>query len=414
MANEYEKHINIDTPEGSMGGWSVVEVLVRNRRPIIWYPLLVAVIVAVFSLLVPSTYVGEVTILPPDRDFQSISLSNLSMTDFGSAGGMALPFMATPSDILSHVLRSRRVLEATVDSLGLDTVWQTGSTERAINILRSSTDVTVELTGLVRVRVFDENPRYAADIVNVLVSCADRINRSIANSKARHTREFIGERLVETRASLEDAAGDLEAFQREHRTISLDDQLRALIQNVATINAQIVADEIELSVLKRSMSSQNPRVSALEDRIAESRRWLSTMEAGGDSSASFLPAGLKNAPQLILDLAEKTRRVKIEESLLELLTSQYESAKIQEARDTPTISVLDWAQADGHRFSPRRGRIVVAAFGASLVMMVVMAFIGEYFVVMRRREPEKYARLRESITVLRRDGLGLHQRKRKQ
>jgi tyrosine-protein kinase Etk/Wzc len=397
-------------PAESLGGWGIVEVLVRNRRPIIWYPLAVAVIVVIFSLLVPSSYMGEVTILPPDRDFQSISLMSLSMADLGAAGGMSLPFMATPSDILSHVLQSRRVLRAVVDSLDLDSVWQVPSADQAVSILRAASSVEVDLTGLVRVRVVDEVPQRAADIANVLVSCADGINRSIANAKARHTREFIGERLIETRAALVEAAGELEAFQREHKTVSLDDELRALIQNVATLNAQVMADDIELSILKKNMSSQNPRVVALEDRVAEMRRRLAAMESGDDTAASFLSTGLVNAPQLILDLAEKMRRVKIEETLLELLTSQYESAKIQEAKDTPTISVLDQAAPNLRRFSPRRARLVIASYGASLAMMIAMAFIGEYFMVMRRREPEKYDRLREVIAVVRRDGLGLKRR----
>jgi len=418
MAREFEKNVRTESrqvreSEDSFGGWGVVEVLVRNRRPIIWYPLVIAVIVAVFSLLVPSSYVGEVTILPPDQDFQSMSLMNLPLAEFGMGGGMSLPFMATPSDILNHVLQSRRVLRAAVDSLRLDTLWQVPTAERAVDILRTAINVQVELTGLVRVQIIDDSPDRAAEIANVVVACADRINRSISNTKARHTREFVGKRLVETRASLAHAGAELESFQREHKTVALDEELRALIQNAATLNAQLMADEIELSVLRKNMSSQNPRVSVLEDRVTETRRRLSGMEDGEDSTGSFLSTGFADAPQLILDLAEKTRRVKIEESLLELLTSQYESAKIQEAKDTPTISVLDHATPNLKRFSPRRARLVMASYGASLLMMIVIAFIGEYFVVMRRQEPEKYERLREVMAVLRRDGLGLKRQKNK-
>jgi len=417
MVHEFEKDIQTELrqvreAEDSLGGWGVLEVLVRNRRPIIWYPLAVAIIVAVFSLLVPSSYLGEVTILPPDQDFQSMSLMNLPLAEFGVGGGMSLPFMATPSDILSHVLQSRRVLRATVDSLRLDTLWQVPSAETAVGILHSAIEVRVELTGLVRVQIINDTPEWAAEIANVVVACADRINRSISNTKAQHTREFVGERLVETRAALARAGAELESFQREHKTVALDEELRALIQNAATLNAQLMADEIELSVLRKSMSSQNPRVSALEDRVTEIRRRLDEMEIGGDSTGSFLSLGFKDAPQLILDLAEKTRRVKIEESLLELLTSQYESAKIQEAKDTPTISVLDHAAPNAKRFRPRRARLVMASYGASLLMMIVIAFIGEYFMVMHRNEPEKYERLREVMTVLRRDGLGLKRHKR--
>ena len=168
------------------GGWGVLEVLVKNRRAVIWYPLIIAVVVAVFSYVIPSSYKAEVTILPPDRDFQSFSRVGLAFNEFGMGGGMSLPFMATPSDIMAHVIRSRRVLDAAVDSLRLDTLWQVPSTGAAVTILSNALDVQVGLTGMLRVRVIDHDPERAADIANALVACADRINRSMANTKARH------------------------------------------------------------------------------------------------------------------------------------------------------------------------------------------------------------------------------------
>ena len=401
----------MDSQRESMGsGWGVLEVLVRNRRQIIWYPVIVAVVVGVFALVVPSSYLGETTILPPDRDFQSLTLSNLPLAEMGLSSGMALPFMATPSDILAHVLQSRRVLRAVVDSLRLDAVWQLPSASSAVESLRRSLTVKVELTALVRVQVVDRDPRRAAQLANTVVFCADRLNRSIANSKARYTREFIESRLVETRQALAAAGNDLEAFQRAHKTISLDDELRALIQNAAALNAALMADDIELSVLKKNMSAQNPRVAVLQDRISETRRRLAAMETGQDSTM-FPSTGLQEAPQLVLELADKTRRMKIEVTLLELLTSQYESAKIQEAKDTPTISVLDYAEPEAGRHSPRRMKLVLASWGASLAVVVGLAFVGEYLAVLRRRKPAQYERLRELGRILRRDGLGLRRQR---
>jgi len=417
MAYSPEEHIQPGPRSGaesarSLGGWGIIEVLVRNRRAVIWYPLVVAVAVGLFSVVAPAHYRGEVSVLPPDQDFQYVSLMSLPLAEFGMGGGMSLPFMATPSDILAHVLLSRRVLRAVVDSVRLDSLWREPTARAAVNRLRTSTTVKVELTGLVRIQVTDRDPHQAALIANVMVACADRINRSIANTKARHAREFIEKRLTETRQSLKEASRELEAFQRTHKTVSLDNELRVLIQNAASLKAQLTANEIELSVLKKSMSSQNPRVAVLEDRVVETRRRLLEMESGQDTGLTFLSTGLGDAPQLVLDLAERTRQVRIEETLLELLSSQYESAKIQEAKDTPTISVLDYAEPDYQRTQPRRVRLVAASYAVSLMVVIALSFAGEYFAVMRRRQPEKYERLVEVLSVLRRDGLGLKRQAR--
>lgn len=393
-----------------VGGWGIIEILVKNRRTLVWYPLAIAVTIALFSLVVPEQYAGNVSVLPPDRDFQTITLRSFSMADLSAGGGMSLPFMTTPSDVLADVLQSRRVLTAVVDSLRLDSLWQSPSKTAAINRLRQAVSVRVELTGLVNISVVDRSPQQAALMANVLVVCADGINRAIVNSRARNTREFIGRRLEETQRDLAVATAELESFQREHRTVSLNDELTALIHNAAALDAQLTADEIELSTLKRNMSSQNPQVAALEQRVAETRRRLRQMETGGDTSRTFLSTGLQDAPRLALDLAERIRRVKINETLLELLSSQYETAKIQEAQDTPTISVLDYADSSGPRSQPRRARLVLASYVVSLVMVIALSFAGEYFAVMRRREPDKYEHLVTVLSVLRRDGLGLKRR----
>jgi uncharacterized protein involved in exopolysaccharide biosynthesis len=398
---------------GHVGGWGVFAVLVKNRHALIWYPLAVAVVIALFALVVPEYYQAKVTVLPPDRDFQTISLSSMALSQFGlgGAGGMALPLMATPSDILAEVLTSRRVLSAVVDSLHLDSLWQIPARHAAMERLREAVTVDVGLTGIVNIGVTDHSPERAALVANTLVGCADAINRGIVNTRARNTRMFIGRRLEETQQALAAAAADLECFQREHGTISLDDELTAVIQNIAALDAQLTADEIELSALKQNMSSRNPQVAALEVRVGETRRRLQQLESGTDSTRLFLQTGLQGVPLLALRLAEKIRSVKIEETLLELLSAQHESARIQETQDTPTFSILDYADASSPRSQPRRVRLVLASYATSLAMVIALSFAGEYFVVMRRKEPEKYEFIMSALTVLRRDWLGLRRRK---
>jgi len=409
MNHQYHATPENPVPGTDLGGWGVFAVLVKNRHALIWYPLAVAITVALFTLVVPGQYEARVTVLPPDRDFQTISLSGFSLAEFGKGAGMALPLMATPSDILAEVLVSRRVLTAVVDSLHLDTLWQTSSKSAAIDQLHDAVSVKVELTGLVSIVIADRSPQRAALLANTLITCADNINRAIVNTRARNTREFVGKRLEETRQALAAAATDLEIFQREHRMVSLSDELTALIKNAAELDAQLTAGEIELSALKKSMSSRSPQVAALEQRITEIRRQLQQMEAG-DSTRIFLASGLQDAPRLLWDLAEKVRNVKIEETLLELLSSQYESARIQETQDTPTISVLDYADDSGPRAQPRRVRLVLASYATSLVMVIALSFAGEYFAVMKRKEPDKYESIISALSVLRRDGLGLKRR----
>ena len=54
----------------------------------------------------------------------------------------------------------------------------------------------------------------------------------------------------------------------------------------------------------------------------------------------------------------------VEEALWEALTKQYEAAKVQEAKEIPTVRVLDVANVPQRKSSPARSDIVI--FGAML------------------------------------------------
>jgi hypothetical protein len=64
-----------------------------------------------------------------------------------------------------------------------------------------------------------------------------------------------------------------------------------------------------------------------------------TTNAG--SGKSELYPSLRQLPRLAVPYADLYRRVKTQEAAFELLTQQYELARIEEARDVPAVSVID-------------------------------------------------------------------------
>lgn len=64
-------------------------------------------------------------------------------------------------------------------------------------------------------------------------------------------------------------------------------------------------------------------------------------------------------PDLALQYVRLLREAKIQETLYGLLTQQYEIARIQEAKDSPTIQTLDIAKVPEKRSRPKRRQIVL-------------------------------------------------------
>lgn len=370
-----------------------VNMLIRQRRLLLWYPLGITVLVVVIAFLFPNQYKSNVVVLPPESSFQS---ADFTMTDLGmfAGGGLSLPMMATPSDILQAVIVSRTVRDSVVSRLQLKTRW---NRKDAASRLRENSGATVEQSGIINVWAIDTDKYFADTLVNEMVAEADRLNREIVNTKARRSREFVGGRLAETEAQLDSASAALTRFQKEHKTIALDEQIAALVRNAAELKAQITADEIELSVLQSSLSPEHPNVRRLKSRIRETQKRLDMLQTSpsGDTSVALFDNGLKGAPRLVQELADITRSLKIAENLYTLLTERYENARIQEQRDTPSFSVLDRAAGGGSKVRPRRSLIALATLLVSFGLAVAVVLARAYLQELPVHDPARYRALEE-------------------
>lgn len=407
MSNaEYQSFDGREAPNGSAdlleGPLRLLVLVARDLRLLIGVPLIVAILTVAVSFLFANRYRSTVVILPPERTFQSMEMpwSEVSLL---AGGGMALPLMATPSDILAAVISSRTVRDSLNSHLNLEQQW--GMSELGVIArLKNNTGTDVDPSGMITAWAIDTDPHFADSLANRIVLEADHVNRAIVNTKARRTRQFVEKRLVETKSDMEKAMSRLEHFQNEHRTVALETQIQSLIQNAAQLQAQITSDEIELSVLEQTMSPEHARVKYLKSRITESRRRLESMRtaAPGDSSSTMFSAGLQNMPKLVQELAEITRDVKISENLYDLLTEQYENARIQEQRDTPSFSVLDYATSGGVKVSPQRALLGLTTFIVMLGLTLAVLLGREYLRQLHRTDPARYAAMHSAWMSLKR------------
>jgi hypothetical protein len=91
-----------------------------------------------------------------------------------------------------------------------------------------------------------------------------------------------------------------------------------------------------------------------------------------DVSGSSYPS-IRELPALGVTYSDLARRVCVEEALWEALTRQYETARVQEEREIPTVRVLDAANVPQHKSSPIRRQIVI--IGAMLSLLVACIYV---------------------------------------
>lgn len=317
--------------------------LKRHLRRVLAFGFAFAVAGYLLSYLVPPVYKASASILPPDDDELTASLSMARRGIGGLPGLGKLGSYFTQADIALAILRSRSVAEALVRQFDLQKVYGEKKLEDAIKDLRGNTGIKIGTDGTIGVTVSDKDPKRAADLANSFLAQLDLYNQTFRSSRGRRTREFLERRVAGTDSLLRDSERALAAYQRVKGAVVLPPEARGGVDAAASLMAEKTRREMELELLRGYAGPRSEEVIRLEGIVRELRRQIGeipTTQVGG---------------------AELVRRVAIQQQVLTVLTSQLEEARIREVMDTPTVQVLDIARPPVHRSWPRRG--LIAGFG---------------------------------------------------
>ncbi|WHZ23091.1 MAG: Lipopolysaccharide biosynthesis [Nitrospira sp.] len=363
------------------------DVLTEHRRLIGGLCLAGMLATLGISLLLPNVYESTASILPQLDSKEMGTLATLLASP--AAGGMAqnlglgLPAMpTTPTDVFVSIVKSRVMADEVIGRFKLMDRYREKTMVETRKELEDHIRITVTKEKVIKVAVEDEDPQVAADMANFYVTNLDRLNRTVTVSKAGQNRAFIERRLGETMESMAKAEDALREFQTKNRTVAVEAQAKVMIEAAAILQGQITAQEVQYQVMGTYLSPDNPDVARIRSNIEELKKQLSTMETGkggkGQLPGDRLHPAMTTVPDLALQFARLYRQVKVQETLFTLLTSQHEQAKIAEARDTPTVQVLDQGVPADKRTRPRLLLNTAVAGVLALVIGVFLAFFLDY------------------------------------
>jgi uncharacterized protein involved in exopolysaccharide biosynthesis len=368
-----------------------IAALILGWRPLIFRVTLAAAVVSVVvSLLLPNWYGASATFLPPEEGESRGSIMRMFTQigmDFGGAG---LTSGTPAADLMIGILKSRLIRGQVADRFDLVEVYGADTRDHAIEELGDHLRVSTTAEGLVEVWVEDRERTRAADMANAFVEFLDGYNRRTSAERARRTKELVGTIIDENRERLEDAAGRLRAFQEEHETIELSEQTRVTVEAIAELESELARLEIEKGFLEGFSSPDQMDVKTLDARIREVEAKITELRHGtagspGDGGGVLLP--LNDIPGLGLELADLMREVMVQEKVYEYLQSQFEEARIQEARDMEVVHVLDAASAPLKKSRPRRSVIVMLTVILALIGSIGAAFAAEGLIEYAEKSP---------------------------
>ncbi len=358
----------------------VASILVKERRIIIVSTIAALLISAIVSLILPKWYKARATILPPESGTSQTDVVGLMR--FAGYQPALLPTVTSPSEIYTAILGSSRVTNAVIDSLDLMTEYGTQSRLNVLDRVIKHVEVGVTRESLVMVEYEDRDRERSARVANAFVSELDRFNREMRVTSARRVREFIEHRIMQAEMDLEVAEVGLKEFKQGSGVVFVSEQAKASIETAAELYGRIVELEVSRERLRQFATDRSPEIMDIKSQIRALERNLAQMGyATGEhdeTAKNKLFPSFSNAPEIEMRLAGLMREVEIKRSVYRVLSEQYEEAKIQEMRDTPTLHVLDWAEPPLVRSKPRR-KIMVGVSG------VFALLLSSFVVICRNR-----------------------------
>ncbi len=385
MSNQNENEVDL---------LDYVAILVKHRWMILRNFGVVFVLSIILAFIWPKTYTAETTLMPP-QEVDEFSMMNF-MPDI-SLPGLSLPNSSSPSEIMLTILESKSVGQKVLsrhfacdgENIPLYECLNFESIEKGLKGMKGIVEFFLSEQGFITISVSLGDRNLAAEISNAYAEELDKVNQEKSISRAKNSRIYIESQLKVTVEKLGEASQKLSLFQQEYKAVSLQEQMKVSIQQAAELKGHIISKEMQVGVMLQSMTLENPLVVRVKQELVELERRYSEFQYGDLSTNGEFYLPFAEVPEVGLKLAELTRNVKVQETVWELLNQQYYQAKIQEARDTPTVQTLDVAEPPQYHSSPKRILMIFVLTTLSVLFSIFWAFGKNYFDRMLERPHEK-------------------------
>ncbi|WP_109486316.1 GumC family protein [Occallatibacter savannae] len=390
------EHQNEATAAGASPNWVVNANLLWQYRALFLKAAAIGALISVAAaFLIPKRYESTARIMPPESTGSSAALlaalAGRGASEYGSIGSIAANLLAvrTTGPLFVDLLRSATVSDHLIERFQLQQIYSKRyRVDAAKKLARRTSVVEDKRSGVISITVEDGDPQRARDLAQAYLDELNLLVNRTNTSSARQERTFIERRLKGAEAELERAQNALSEFSSTHSTIDMKEQTRATVDAAAKLQAQLILEQTELDSMLQIYGDQNVRVRAARARISGLRSQLQAiggtsepLQADGTISADnngLLRAGadyppLRQLPRLAVPYADIYRHVRVQEAVYEMLTQQYELARIQEAKDVPVVRVIDAPGIPEKKSFPPRTVLCVVL--TTLTMMITAGLI---------------------------------------
>lgn len=353
----------------------------HSRKFLVCTTLLGLVLSTAFAFLIPKRYRSTAELMPPNGNLGSGAEMLAALSD-GVGGGLASMAesalkVKTSGALFIGIVTSDTVRDDLIHKFGLQKIYHDRYLEDARKDLAAHTNVSEDdKSGIISISVTDRSPQRAAAMVQEYVSELNWVVIHLNTSSAHRERAFLDQRLRQVEAGLEDAEKQFSQFASQKGAIDVPAQSEAMVSAAAQLQGELIAAQSELQSLQQTYTDQNVRVRSLQARVNELQSALGKLAGKGaddKSSADQIYPSLRQLPLLGVTYADLLRQTKVEQTVFQTLTQQDELAKVEEAKDTPSVTVLDPPLVPENKSFPPR--LFIMGLGTFLAFLCGIAWV---------------------------------------
>ena len=367
----------------------ILTALARQKKILFTVPLITGVLAIAAAFLIKPTYSSTAVILPPQQQSSGVSamlgqLGGLA----GAAGGIA--GLKNPNDLYVAMLQSRTIADKLISHFELKTRFEVDTLDEARKKLDKIATVVSNKAGTISVLVEDQDPKFSAELANAFVRELSNLTKGLAITDAAQRRLFFEKQLIAVKDDLANAEIALRKTQESTGMLQLDGQVQGIIRNVAQLEGTIAAKEVQLNAMRSFATNNNPDLLRLQGEIQGYQAQLEKLKTGKLSKDGDLMVPTGKIPEVGIEYIRSLRNVKYQETIFELLSKQYELAKIDEAKESSNIQILDYAVPAEKKSKPKKLIIILIGFIGGAFFALFMALMRDAYLRSTKDEDSNY------------------------
>ncbi len=367
----------------SLDLFELLRIIVKNRIMIFVIVMLVALAAVIYSLVTPQIWASEATFFAVGENISELpfnipGFSSISASLLGTdSGDQAVNFIT--------VMQSRSFSETVIRKFNLIPYFKLHNADSLRNMddaLKKLSNRMISIgvddnSGLISIKASTKNKQLSLDIVNHYLARLDDYNRKQKITHGRLNREFLEQRVNETRTILDSLIAVNRKFQEQNKTIDLESQSKSMIDSYAALVTEKMKLDIELEIAKSTYGTGNPILRELELKKIAIQNQIKALENSDKSPKPVYLLDIDKIPQISSQYALIKMNLDIYKAVFEFLYPQFEAARLSELKDMPTIEVLDQPRLAGRRDKPKRAIICFISTLLGFILAFSIALLKE-------------------------------------